>query len=204
MRRQVGRLRQLAAGEAERGSLAIYESPAPGSGGTRVMVKIAAWLPKAAPRTGHGVILARTDGQSLLACDRRWRIDPAPLRAVLAAEARRRSSLLTNLQVARRSPGRHTEGIERALSELSRRSRQRIAEACRTYAAHLAAQVLSQGARELHYDDTVRPDLDHFPWELLRRRVAEKLDERGIRFVHVNGRGIEHQMQGEEGGEHAA
>jgi hypothetical protein len=204
MHRQAERLRQLATGEAERGSLTIYESAAPGAGGTRVMVKIAAWLPKAAPRDRHGVMCVRSDEQSLLACERRWRIDPAPLRAVLAAEGRRRSSLLANLQVARRSIGRRTDGIERALAELSRRSGQRIAAACRTYAADLAGHVLSRGVRELQYDDTVRPDLDHFPWEQLRQRVAEKLEEQGIRFVHVNGRGTADAASGEEGGEHAA
>src|SRR5688572_32434539 len=34
-----------------------------------------AWLPKAAPCDGHGVMSARTDEQSLLVCDRRWRIE---------------------------------------------------------------------------------------------------------------------------------
>jgi hypothetical protein len=204
MHRQARRLRQVATGEAERGSLTLYEAAAPGSGGTRVMVKIAAWLPKAAAGDRHGVLCVRTDAQSLLACERRWRIDPAPLRAVLAAETRRRSSLLANLQVARGSLGRRTDGIERALAELSRRSRQRIAEACRTYAADLAAHVISRGVREIQYDDRVRPDLAHFPWEQLRRRVGEKLDEQGIRFVHVNGQGSGDEVSGEEGGEHAA
>src|SRR5262245_49047903 len=54
MHRQNEKLRQMAAGEAERGSLTIYESASPGTphrggssaGGSRVMVKIAAWLPK--------------------------------------------------------------------------------------------------------------------------------------------------------------
>ena len=170
MHRQAVRLRQIAGGEAERGSLTIYESPAgrphdggSSSGGSRVMVKIAAWLPKTAEgdRRG-GPVLVRTDEQSLLICERRWRIDPAPVRGVLAAETRRRSSLLTNLQAARTPHARRAEGIERALSELSRRSRQRLAEACRTYAAHLVAHVVARGAREVHYDDRVRPTLPIF------------------------------------------
>ena len=204
MHRQAERLKQLAAGDAERGSLTIYESAAPGSGRSRVMVKLAAWFPKAAAADRQGVLHVGTDRQSLLACERRWRIDPAPLRAVLAAEARRRSSLLANLHVARGSIGRRSDGIERALAELARRSRQRIAEACRTYAADLVAHAVSRGVREVHYDDSVRPELAHFPWEQLRRRVVEKLNERSIRFVHVNARGAGDEMTDEEGGEHAA
>jgi hypothetical protein len=204
MRRQAERLRQLEVGEAERGSLAIYESAAPGSGGTRIMVKIAAWLPKAVPPGGNGLMRVGTDAHSLLTCEGRWRIDPAPLRAVLEAEARRRSSLLANLHIARRSVGRRADGIERALTELSRRSRQRISEACRTYAADLAAHVRARRVREVHYDDTVRPDLSHFPWEQLRRRVAEKLDEQGIGFVHVSAKGTDDSVPRDEGGEHAA
>jgi hypothetical protein len=185
MRRQLQRLRQIAEGQAERGSLAIYESRSSrgDSNAPRVMAKIAAWLPKTASGDRSLVVHARTDEQSLLAAEPRWRIDPAPIRSVLAADARRRSSLLANLQSTRASGGR-TEGIRRALDELSDRTRRRLFESCRTYAAHLAAHAEACGACEVRYDDRVRPALSHFPWELLRRRIAEKLDERGIRFVN--------------------
>jgi hypothetical protein len=211
MRRQSRRLEQIVTGEAERGSLTIYETASAADGalaasrGTRVMVKIAAWLPKTATAPAGAVIEAGTDGDALLRADARWRIDPAPLRSVLAAEQRRREALLTNLQVARLHSGQRRDGIERALRELSRRSQARMADACRTYAAHLAAHALARGARAVHYDDRVRPALPHFPWEQLRRRIAEKLDEQRIAFVHVNGAVIEPvTVACEGGGEHAA
>ena len=87
------------------------------------------------------------------------------------------------------------EAYCRACKQTSYSLRAVIAESCRTYAAHLASHVTATGAREVRYDDRVRPDLLHFPWELLRRRVAQKLDERGIRFVYVpveTGRDGEH------------
>ena len=135
-----------------------------------------------------------------LAADPRWRIDPAPIRSVLAADARRRSSFLANLQSASASAAR-TDGIRQALDELSRRTRQRLFESCRTYAAHLVAHVETCRASEVHYDDRLRPALSHFPWELLRRRIAEKLDERGIRFVYGD---AARSVPSERDGEHAA
>jgi hypothetical protein len=213
MRRQSRRLEQILAGEAERGSLTIYETASPGTthhasavpGGTRVMVKIAAWLPKADVAAGSTVLDARTDAESMLCAQPGWRIDPAPLRAVLLAEQRRRTSLLTNLQIARGQPGQRRDGIERALRDLARRSQERLANACRTYAAHLAACAVARRARTVRYDDRVRPALPHFPWEQLRRRIAEKLDEHGIAFVHVNSTASAPAAAGRaDGGEHAA
>jgi hypothetical protein len=214
MRRQSRRLDQLTAGEAERGSLTIYEAACPGSthhagavaGGTRVMVKIAAWLPKTDIAIGNGVLHAGTDVDAVLRAHPRWRIDPAPLRGVLAAEERRRAALLTNLQIARLHSGQRRDGLERALRELSRRSQERLSSACRTYAAHLAEHALTRRAKAVHYDDCVRPALAHFPWERLRRRIAEKLDEHRIEFVHVN-RPVNTRLSAAAqhgGGEHAA
>lgn len=204
MRRQAQRLRQIDEGLAERGSLTIYESRSKSSRGQssapRVMVKIAAWLPKTVSADRSGIVQVRTDEQSLLAAEPRWRIDPAPIRSVLGADARRRSSLLANLQSTKASGGR-TDGIRVALEELSRRTRQRLFESCRTYAAHLVAHVEGCQASEVHYDDRVRPTLSHFPWELLRRRIAEKLDERGIRFVYGD---AAQTVPSERDGEHAA
>jgi len=201
MHRQAQRLREIHDGKAERGSLTIYESPS----SNRVMIKIAAWLPKSqAARTDGGAFDVGPNKNSLLAAKPNWRIDPSPIRSVLAADARRRASLTINLQSVRRSGGR-TEGIQHALSELSRRTRQRLAESCRTYAAHLASHVAATGVDEVRYSDGIRPNLSHFPWELLRRRVAQKLDERGIRFVYVcENAGDQQEAWSEHDGEHAA
>jgi hypothetical protein len=200
MRRQARRLSEIHGGTAERGSLTLYESRST----NRVMVKIAAWLPKIAKNEGIRVLEAGPDQKSLLAAKPQWRIDPSPIRSVLAADARRRASLLTNLQTVRRSGGR-TDGIQRALEDLSRRTRQRLAEGCRTYAAHLASHAASSAVTEVRYDDRVRPKLSHFPWELLRRRVEEKLDERGIRFVYLSeNTGDQPKTWSHQDGEHAA
>src|SRR5262245_53045746 len=110
MRRQAERLSQIDGGQAERGSLTLYEGRPTGrsardSGAPRIMVKIAAWLPKIVSETRSTVVRVGPDEQSLLTAEPRWRIDPAPIRGVLAADARRRSSLLVNLQSARASGG---------------------------------------------------------------------------------------------------
>jgi hypothetical protein len=194
MRYHSQRLHQILEGEAEKGSVTIYETAARGTShrngstphATRVMLKIAAWLPKAPAASGTATLRVRTHPSALLFADPDWYIDPGPLRGVLAADARRRKSIIANLGLERGQPRRRRQGIEKALSELSRRSRQRLAEACRTYAAHLAAYAKRRNAGDVHYDDSIRSALPHFPWEQLRRRVAEKLDEHHIQFVHVN------------------
>ena len=195
MHRQLRRLAQVASGDAVRGSLTLFEAAVTGpthrhaatGAGTRVMVKIAAWLPNAAAR-GTRVVRARTAADALLAGAGRWRIDPEPMRGVLAAEERRRTAIQNNLRIARAHSTQRPLGIESALSDLSRKSRRRIADACRTYAAHFVDHARAERARAVHYDDSVRPPLPHFPWEQLRRRIAEKLQEHGIDFVHVNRR----------------
>lgn len=196
LRRQAQRLAQVQRGDAPRGSLNIYQALT--ADGPRVMIKVAAWLPKTAASGHHGTMTVSSDERSLIVAAPQWRIDPAPLRGVLAADARRRQSLLANLHAIRAARGR-TDGIERALQDLSRRTQRRLADACRTYAAQLSDYVVSRGALEVHYDDRVRPPLEHFPWAQLRDRIAQKLGDRSIRFVHVG-----HSIAHGEDGEHAA
>jgi hypothetical protein len=193
MRYQAQRLGQISAGAAERGALGIYETVARGSShrggvaahGTRVMVRIAAWLPKLPVPDRSGILRVRTHPRALLLAESGWQIDPSAVRGVLAADDRRRAALLVSLRLER-GERRRRVGIERALRELSRRSRERLAGACRTSAAHLAAHAAQRGVAVVEYDDSVRSALPHFPWEELRRRVAEKLDERRIGFHHVD------------------
>jgi hypothetical protein len=182
MRKQLARLSDLMTGRAERGSLTIYRTES--SNGGKLKVKIAAWLPKPVPVPGVATLDVQTNAESMLASDSAWRIDPAAIRGVLAADARRRSSLQANLRVARVS-GAKADGIERALKALSHRTQQRLTNACRTYAAHVAAYATARGAHEVRYDDSTRPTLTHFPWDLLRTRIAQKLDALGIAFIHV-------------------
>ena len=212
MRRQSDRLRQIRTGQAERGPVTIYlDGSARGRQGgisairgDRVMVKIVAWFPRPAAAATSTVLDVRTDETALLRAGRHWHVDPAPLRGVLAVQDRRRRSLVTNLQIARTHPGQRRDRIRRALAALSLRSQRRLADACRTYAAHLAAHAVDRGAGEVRYDDSVRSALPHFPWEQLRRRISEKLDEHGIRFVHVNGTDRAPGVPEQGGGEHAA
>lgn len=198
MRRQLARLPGLLDGTTERGSLTIYQST---SNSGAVMVKIVAWFPKEVQERSLATLRVGTNAHSMLATDAGWRIDPGAIRSVLAADARRRASLHANLHVARVARAK-SDGIERALGDLSRRTRQRLADACRTYAAHFAAHATARAAREVRYEDSVRPALSHFPWELLRTRVAQKLDALGIRFVHVNRPETEVAVGAD--GEHAA
>jgi hypothetical protein len=198
MRYQAERLRQLLTGEAQRGAATIYQVVAQhgshrtgmsnGERDVRVMLKMAAWLQKIEPPPREGVLCVRTGPDALLSiAGHDWRIDAAPLRGVLSATARRRHALTVNHAHERRQPRRRRQGMADALSELSRRSRLRIADACHTYAAHVAAYAERQRASWIEYDDRDRSALPSFPWEQLRQAIAMTLEESGMRLIHING-----------------
>lgn len=191
MRHHIERLRQIESGTAEPGDATLYEIPAHagdhrGRSGTRVMVKVYVWLPKPAPATGITLRL-KTDRTALLFFeDTTWRIDAAEMRAVLAADARRRAELAAGATRARHTTGRHRAALRRLRTERQQRSHRRIADACRVYAAHAAAYATRLHAAIVEYSDADRSALPHFPWERLRHHIEAKLDERGIRFVHTS------------------
>ena len=182
-------------GRQRKGALTIYETAAPGTShrggsvahGTRVMIKIAAWLPKGPAAEGGAILRVRTHPSALLFAEPDWHVDPAPLRGVLAADARRRASIITNLRLERGQPRRRKTGNrsrpERALATFPSATCRGVPHLCRP------SRCLCSPARAravVEYDDRTRSALPHFPWEQLRRRVAEKLDERHIQFLHVN------------------
>lgn len=197
MRWHVDRLRQLASGIAEPGDATIYEIPARagdhrGRGGTRVMVKLAVWLPKPPPAAGITLRL-KTDKNALLLFEgTSWKIDPGEMRAVLATVARRRAELTASGIRARPTTKHHRAALRRLRADQQRRCRQRIADACRVYAAHAAAYATRLQAGVVEYSDVDQSALPHFPWERLRRHLAAKLDECGIRFVHASVRRDRH------------
>jgi hypothetical protein len=96
--------------------LTIYETASPrtrhrgGSAahGTRVMLKIAAWLPKGPAAEGDAILRVRTHPSALLFAEPDWHIDPAPLRGVLAADLRRRASIIGNVRLERGQSRRRT------------------------------------------------------------------------------------------------
>ena len=196
MRRQLARLKQLESGAAQPGDVTLYEAAAhsgdhrtgiSGRRPTRVMMKLAVWLPKPSPAEGSTTLRLRTDKSALLVVEGTdWRIDAGAMRGVLATDARRRTELTVSSMHARQMPTRHREGLRRARADQQRRSQDRIADACRTYAAEAASFAARQRAAIVEYTDVEQSALPHFPWERLRRHLAAKLDERGIQFVHTN------------------
>jgi hypothetical protein len=80
------------------------------------MIRIAAWLPKLTPEAAAGTLEVGPTADAVLAASPNWRIDPAPIRAVLAADARRRTALTANLHSVGTVRGR-TDGIQRALDD---------------------------------------------------------------------------------------
>lgn len=194
MQRQLTRLQQLADGEAVPGTASVFPvvaraadrrgGVAAGGTASRVMVKLVGWFPKQPAAERSGLLRVRTGGGSLMAVEGSgWRVDPEPMRRVLMAEDRRRAALIANLHVV---PIRGRSGIREALQDLSRKSRLRLEDACRTYAAALADHAERRHVGSVEYDDRDQRALPHFPWAFLRTVIASKLAERRIAFVHVN------------------
>jgi hypothetical protein len=60
--------------------------------------------------------------------------------------------------------------------------------------AQPGAATIYQGVvqAQIEYDDRDRSALPSFPWEQLRQAIAIKLEESGMRLIHVNGVGDDH------------
>jgi hypothetical protein len=195
MRRQLERLKLIESQVAQRGDATLYEIAAStgdhrsgftGHRASRVMLKLTAWLPKPAPVTGATLRL-RTDKAALLAYDGTgWRIDAGSMREILATDTRRRSEWPLASAHGLHLTSRQRARLRQMRADRRRRTHLRIADACRVYAAQAAAFAARQRAGVVEYTDADQSALPHFPWEHLRRQIAAKLDERGIRFVHVN------------------
>jgi hypothetical protein len=73
--------------------------------------------------------------------------------------------------------------------------RARFDSATHQIAAELAGYAHRRHFAAVSYDDREHNYCEKFPWAELRRKLAEKLDERGIRLELASGEVIEEKLQ---------
>ena len=175
-RRQMSAFRQIAEGDTVAGELAIYDHDG-------VMVKIAAWLPRAeekGPRTD--VLTLRTGKDCLLVAvnaedEAIWRYNGDHLRRWAAEHRTRLQRWSEDQKYEQRPVPAFASRRERA----ARKFRDRMNSATHEIAAQLAGYASRRHFARVRYDDSDHSYLgDGFPWHRLRSLITEKLDERGI------------------------
>jgi uncharacterized protein (DUF433 family) len=175
-RRQMTAFRQISKGEAIPGELAIYER-------SGVMVKMAAWLPRAedtAPRadiltvrTGHDRLLVAWNAKD----ERLWLYNGDHLRRWIG-EHRTQNQRWSEDQKLEQWP---VASLAKRREAAARKFRRRMDSATHEIAAQLAGYAARRHFAQVRYDDSDHSYLgDAFPWYRLRMLIAEKPDARGI------------------------
>ena len=202
-RRQLLAFRHIVDGEAVQGELAIYRKRASASDHRnavadrnsgrskqqyRVMAKLVAWLPKKPPLKGSGTLYVRTDRDSLLIAlnakdERLWVLNADHIRRWEAEHRRRLNRWSDDTKAEQQPVAKFQSRREAAVTKY----RRRLDSACHEAAAQLANYAARRRFAKIQYDDTDTSFCGRFPWFKLHSLIQEKVDARGIEFVHVSG-----------------
>jgi hypothetical protein len=177
-RRQYAQVRLLARGEAVAGEAAIYQR------GDALMVKLVAWLPRAAA-TGQrdGILRVRTAKDKLLVAvngkdEELWNYNGDHLRRWAAEHKKQLQRWSEDAKYeARPVPSFAARRLAAVV-----KFRDRMQSAVHEIAAQLAGYSIRRRFAEVEYDDTVRDFCGEFPWFRMRQLISEKLDENQIGF----------------------
>jgi len=202
-RRQLTAFWQLIEGQAVASELSLYEQRANGSdhrngtagkdsGGakafSRLMCKLVLWLPRGPKADAEGTLHVRTDKDALLIAldakdERVWVLNADQVRR-WSAEHVRRLSRWSDDQKAEQRPVAAFQSRREAATVKYRR---RMDSTCHESAAQLVNFAKRRRFAMIRYDDGEHGFCERFPWEQLRRLIAEKADAAGIEFERSGG-----------------
>lgn len=205
--RQLRSFAKIVSGEAVQGELAIYRQGtfAGGNGikesngaagskqGTRVMVKIAAWLPRDENEGKRsGTLTVMTTNNSFLVAlmpddEQPWRLHADDVRGVIKQHAKLRQRLSDDTKAEQRRPPRQKARFLEMLAARCERCNNRVDTFVKESASWLVNYARRRKAETLTFDDATRGYFPSFPWERFRSQVAEKCDDAGIEFIHASG-----------------
>ena len=175
-RRQMESFRQIAEGEAVAGELAIYDRDG-------IMVKMAAWLPRAEDKGPRADVLTVRAGKDCLLVavnakdEALWRYNGDHLRR-WAGEHRTQLQRWSEDQKYEQRP---VPAFAHRRETAVRKFRDRMNSATHEIAAQLASYASRRRFAQVRYDDSDHSYMgDGFPWYRLRSLIAESLDARGI------------------------
>ena len=186
-RRQVGQLERALSGAGRVGELKIQER------GRDIMVGFSLLLPKEQGERRDVLIRVCTAPDRLwqvFVGDREesWNLNDDPIRRLSLAYREQLRRISEDLKMERRRPHEHSAAFDAARGRLARKYANRWGDYCHKAAAILSGLAARHAACRVEYDDSAGGFFgDLLPRFKLRERVAEKLAQIGVEFVHVNG-----------------
>jgi hypothetical protein len=198
-RRPMALLEQVVRGECKPGELTLYrqriggdsgqtvEDRAPGGGERcryRVMVRMAAWFPRAAPARRDGVLVLRTAPDLFWRAEvsgrQPWCLNGDHVRRWVAEHRRFLDRMAEDSKAERRAAIRPLRMLQEARARRCLKFRNRLHSWCHQAAASLAGYAARQRVAQVDYLDDDRSYLPSFPWYQLREMLRVKLDALGI------------------------
>jgi hypothetical protein len=180
-RRQMAAVKQIVAGEAERGQLDLYRH------GDAVMCKMVAWLPRgAAGARADGTLFVRTDADALLVAlnqkdEKLWTYHGDQARR-WSAEHRK---LLQRLADDSKAEHRPVPPFSTRRENAATKYRDRMSSLTHQAAAMVVGYAQRRRFAVVSYDDALATFCEQFPWFALRAKIAEKCNAAGIEFQYV-------------------
>lgn len=202
--RQLSAFRQLVAGAAKPAECAIYrvnanesdnrvgmteKSPAGGKKqATRIMIKLAMWLPLAEKAGGTKTLKLRRDDTCFLMGfveDRGqpWILNADYVKSWIIGHTNRRQRMSEDLKYEKRWPARNRLQQQEYLELICNNHNNRLKTFCHTASKLVAEFAKRQQCDTVEYDATATEYLPDFPWFDFKTKLEYKLQERGIRLV---------------------
>lgn len=192
LRYRLHALRQIAAGDAVAGALALYQVPShrgdhrPDGAHreTRVMVRIAAWFPREPQHDAAGVLLVRTDADHFLVAGsgrQQWTLNADQVRRWRMAYDRQRQRLVQDLKTGWHARDRRA-GMLGRVAALAERQRRRIDAWTHLSSRQVVDHAVRRRVAAIYYDDQVQTFVRSYPWHDLRQHIQQKAERAGLTF----------------------
>jgi len=177
-RRQLTAIKQISAGEAERGQMDLYRK------GRTVMCKMVAWLPRTpAEARIEDTLIVRTDAESLLVAvnlkdERLWVYHADQARKWVAEHTKR----LQRLSDDTKAEARPVPAFAERRKAMAAKFRDRMDSLTHQASAMVVNYAKRRKFARIRYDDHMREFCPSFPWATLKAKLADKANVAGIEF----------------------
>lgn len=207
--RSIAAIAKIASGEALGGELSIYRQRCignrdsgtvtePGVSGTkrqqwRIMVKIAARLPKSPAKERSGTLYVKTTKDEFLVAlntkqEKLWTLHADQCASWIAEHSRHLRHASDDRKLERRKPRDRKRREMQHTADRIERHRRRIDTWLHTAARQLVQYADRGKFACIHWDESEGHKLPSFPWFKLKLLIQQKCDELGIEFSEPSGK----------------
>jgi hypothetical protein len=183
-RRQLGTIAQIMGGDTETGEGALYFKD------RALMLKIAAWMPRAARGLAVGTIMAGTSTESFLiarsATGSEWRLNADHVRRWIIGATAKQTRLSEDLKAERRFPKQMRAGIVDRMGHVATIRANRMDSWMHEASRSLVNWAVRQKAATIQWDDNDKSFMPSFPWFIFRQRIEDKCKVAGVQFVYAS------------------